>query len=88
VSPALAPLTESGTFLTRWSDHIAEPERIDGDYIFVPAATDTAFERVIYRDRNRGDITGALLMLVVAAAAVTAAVLLVRRARRKTPQAR
>jgi sugar (pentulose or hexulose) kinase len=78
VSSALAPFAGSGTFLTRWSDHIAEAERIDGDYVFAPAATDTAFEWVTYRVRNRGDITGALLLLVVSAATITATV--VRRA--------
>jgi hypothetical protein len=82
VSPALAPFVGDGAFLTHWNDYIFVPELIDNDYVFERAASDTAFQRVIYRTRNHGDITGLILLGVLAAAAVVAIVVLARRTAR------
>ncbi len=74
VSAALAPYVGDGAFLTRWTDHIFDPAAIDGDYVFAPASTDSAYQQVIYRTRNRGDITGLLLLAAVVAGGVVVAV--------------
>jgi len=65
VSPALADFVGDGAFLTRWTDNLIEPSSIDGDYIFEPAADDTTYQQVIYRERNRGDVTGIALLAVI-----------------------
>jgi hypothetical protein len=79
---SLAPYLESGAFLTSWTDVIREPAQIDGDYVFTRTGDDTAYQQVVYRVRDRGDLTGAALILVVVAAALGgAAVLWARRSR-------
>ena len=85
VSPALAAYVGDGAFLTRWNDDIYEPESIDGDYVFEPAASDTPFQHVIYRTRDHGDLTGLILLAVLASGVVALIVVVARRARaRKT----
>lgn len=81
VSPALAEFVSDGAFLTRWNDYFHEPELIDGDYVFEAAASDTPFQRVIYRTRDRGDITGIALLAVLASAVVVFVVVLAGRRR-------
>ena len=75
---ALAPYLTAGTFLTSWTDVIGRPARIDHDYVFTRADRDTTYQQVIYRTRERGDLTGALLIL---AAVATATFLVLRRVR-------
>ncbi|WP_123029445.1 DUF2330 domain-containing protein [Mycolicibacterium stellerae] len=79
VSPALADFVSDGAFLTRWNNVILEPEMIDGDYIFAQADADTAYQRVVYRTRNRGDLTGLTLLVLVGCFGIGLTVLLVRR---------
>jgi hypothetical protein len=83
LSPALAAYVGDGAFLTHWNDHIYQPELIDGDYVFEPAASDTPFQHVIYRTRDHGDITGSALLAVFASGAVVFVVALARRRRRR-----
>jgi hypothetical protein len=83
LSPALAAYVGDGAFLTHWNDHIYQPELIDGDYVFEPAASDTPFQHVIYRTRDHGDITGFALLAVFASGAVVFVVVLARRRRRR-----
>ncbi|MGK2865480.1 MAG: DUF2330 domain-containing protein [Mycobacterium sp.] len=80
VSEALAPYTESGAFLTSWTDFIGEPAQIDHDYVFTQADTDTTYQQVIVRTRDRGDLTGALLIMAAVAGLLTAMFLVLRRA--------
>lgn len=84
VPDALAPYLESGTFLTSWTDVIGEPARIEHDYVFTRAGDDTTYQQVIHRTRDRGDLTGAVLILAVVAGLLTAMFVVMRRA----PQAR
>lgn len=79
VSPALAAYFGDGAFLTRWNEHIGEPASIDGDYVFEQAASDTTYQHVIYRTRDRGGLTSLILLAALAAGAVALAVMLVRR---------
>lgn len=65
VSPALAPFVGDGAFLTRWSNQIDDPVAITGDYAFAPAAADTEYRQVIYRERDRGNVTGAALLIAI-----------------------
>jgi hypothetical protein len=83
LSPALAAYVGDGAFLTHWNDYIYQPELIDGDYVFEPAASDAPFQHVIYRTRDHGDITGFALLAVFASGAVVFVVVLARRRRRK-----
>jgi hypothetical protein len=83
ISPALAAYVGDGAFLTHWNDYIYQPELIDGDYVFEPAASDTPFQHVIYRTRDHGDITGFALLAVFASGAVVFVAVLARRRRRK-----
>jgi hypothetical protein len=83
VSPALAAYVGDGAFLTHWNDYIIQPELIDGDYVFEPAASDTPFQHIIYRTRDHGDITGFALLAVFASGAVVFVVVLARRRQRK-----
>jgi hypothetical protein len=69
--------------LTTWHDYIYEPELIDGDYVFEPASSDTPFQHVIYPTRDRGDITGLILLAVLASCAGVLIVVLARRRHRK-----
>jgi Uncharacterized protein conserved in bacteria (DUF2330) len=82
VSPALSAYVGDGAFLTRWNDDIVEPRSIDGDYVFERAASDTSFQHVIYRTRNRGDLTGLILLALLASGVVVIAVVLARRHRK------
>jgi hypothetical protein len=82
VSPALAAYVGEGAFLTRWNDYIADPASIDSDYVFEQAPSDTLFQHVIYRTRNRGDLTGLALLTALASGVVVLTVVLVRRLRR------
>jgi hypothetical protein len=82
ISPALAAYVGDGAFLTHWNDYISRPELIDGDYVFEPAASDTRFQHVIYRTRDRGDIAGLALLAVLGTCAVVLIVVLARRRRR------
>jgi hypothetical protein len=78
VSPALADFVGDGTLLTRWNNAIAVPAAIDGDYIFHAADADTAYQQVIYRERNRGDLTGLALLAVIGLTVVIVLVALAR----------
>ena len=79
VSPALAAYFGDGAFLTRWNDHIGQPASIDGDYVFEQATSDTTYQHVIYQTRDRGDLTGLILLMALVAGAVVIAVVLARR---------
>lgn len=76
-----APAAYQGRYLTRWSNQINEPQLIEDDYVFTRAASDTDYARVIYRARNRGDLTG--LALIAAAIAALAVPLVIRRRKRQ-----
>ncbi len=86
VSPALAAYVRDGAFLTRWNNYLGEPASIDGDYVFEQAASDTPYQHVIYRMRNRGDLTGLILLFAVASGIVVIAVVLARRRRAEGPR--
>lgn len=88
VSPALAQFMTDNSFLTRWNNKLLEPASIDGDYIFEPAVDDTTFERVVYRERNRGDLTGLALIALVGVGAIGLIVVLFRRRDAGSGQAR
>lgn len=79
VSPALTEFVGDGAFLTRWNNYIGEPASIDDDYVFEQADSDTTYQHVIYRTRNRGDLTGLALMVLVGLGSFALAVVLVRR---------
>jgi hypothetical protein len=79
VSPALVEYVGDGAFLTQWNDIIGEPALINGDYVFEQASSDTTYQQVIYRTRDRGDITGLILLAVLGFGVVVGVVLLVRR---------
>ena len=81
---SLAPFSMRGTYLTRWSEVIARPETIDGDYVFAQARSDTDFQRVLYVTRHRGDLTGLLVLATLGVGVVAVTLLLIRgvRARR------
>jgi hypothetical protein len=81
VSPAMADYVGDGAYLTRWTDHIYDPAAIDGDYVFERAVADTPYQQVIYRTRDRGDITGVILLAALAGVVVAIVVVLARRAR-------
>ncbi|HEX2286235.1 MAG TPA: DUF2330 domain-containing protein [Mycobacterium sp.] len=82
--PALAAYVGDGAFLTRWRDRIGVPAAIDGDYTFERASSDSTYQQVIYRTRNRGDLTGQLLLAALAAGAAVSAVIVARRRARRT----
>ena len=75
--PALAEYAGEAAFLTRWKNTIDDPSAIDGDYVFVQASADTPFQEVIYRYRDRGDITGLVLVALVAVNGITVVVTLI-----------
>ncbi|OKH86009.1 hypothetical protein EB75_09470 [Mycobacterium sp. ST-F2] len=78
-APALADYR--GRYLTRWTNYLGEPHRIDGDYVFARAATDSDYAQVIYRTRNRGDVTGLALIAAALGGVVLVAALWWRRRR-------
>jgi Uncharacterized protein conserved in bacteria (DUF2330) len=84
VSPALADYVGDGAFLTRWNDDIGEPALINGDYVFEQPASDTTYQQVIFRTRDRGDITGLILLAALGFGVVVGVVVLVRRKARRT----
>ncbi len=65
VSPALAEYVGDAAFLTRWKNTIFDPASIDGDYVFEQAPSDSTYQQVIYRTRDRGDLTGLILLGVL-----------------------
>ena len=78
-SPALADYVGDGAFLTRWKNTIWDPAAIGGDYIFEQAPSDTPFQQVIYRTRDRGHITYLILVASIGVAGLAGAVLVIRR---------
>lgn len=77
-SPALADYVGDGAFLTRWKNTILDPSAIEGDYVFEQAASDTPFQQVIYRTRDRGEVTARILLAALASAGIVAIVVLLR----------
>ncbi len=77
-APALADYVGDGAFLTRWKNTIFEPATITGDYIFEQAPSDTPFQQVIYRTRDRGELTSLILLGALAAGGIVTIVLLTR----------
>jgi hypothetical protein len=65
---ARADFVGDDAFLTRWND-----------YIYEPAAQDATFQRVIYRERNRGDITDLALIAIRGVCGVIATIALMKR---------
>jgi hypothetical protein len=86
-SPALADFVDDAAFLTRWKNTIFDPAAIEGDYIFEQAPSDTPFQQVVYRTRDRGHITYLILVASIGVAGVAAAVLLIRRMMRSPRRA-
>ena len=86
ISPALAEYVGDAAFLTRWKNTIFDTVSIDGDYVFEQAPSDSAYQQVIYRTRDRGDLTGLILLGVLGVGAVAILVVLVRLAMRKPLQ--
>lgn len=82
-SPALADYADDAKFLTRWKNTIWEPAAIDGDYIFEQASSDTPFQQVIYRTRDRGDVTYLILLGLLGIGGIVTIVLLTRLLPRK-----
>ncbi|GAB3427227.1 DUF2330 domain-containing protein [Flindersiella endophytica] len=79
---ALRAFVGDGAFLTHWTNYIGRPEKIDGDYVFARAKADTPYQQVEVIERNRGDITG-LIILGVLAIGIAAVVIVVLRRRRR-----
>jgi hypothetical protein len=79
VSPALADYVGDGAFLTRWKNTIWDPAAIQGDYIFERAPSDTPFQQVIYRTRDRGHLTYLIVVASIGVAGLAGALLLIRR---------
>jgi hypothetical protein len=77
----LEPFLAKGTYLTRWSDFIREPQSIDADYAFTRAEADTPYQQVRYVTRHHGDVTGLILLALAGLGALTLVVLLIRRRR-------
>ena len=84
VSPALAEYVGDAAFLTRWKNTIFEPASIDGDYVFEQAPSDITYQEVIYRTRDRGDLTGLILLGVLGVGGIVTIVLLARLLPRKS----
>lgn len=83
-SPALADYAGDAAFLTRWKNTIWDPAAIESDYIFEQAPADTPFEQVVYRTRDRGDLTYLVLLGILGVGGVVAIVLLTRLLPRKS----
>lgn len=81
VSPALRSFVGKGAFLSYWSNYIGQPEKIDGDYVFARAKADTPYQRVHVVERNRGDLTGLIVLGVLAIGVAAVVIVLVRRRR-------
>ena len=86
VSPALAEYVGATAFLTRWQNTIFDPASIDGDYEFEQAPSDSTYQQVIYRTRDRGEETGLILLGMLGLGAIATLVVLVRIAMRKPLQ--
>jgi len=84
-APILQSYLTKGPYLTRWSDHIAVPGSIDGDYVFAQAEADTPYQKVVYVTRNRGDLTSLILLGVGGLGLLVVAVVLIRRRGRHSP---
>ncbi|MEU6381410.1 DUF2330 domain-containing protein [Streptomyces sp. NPDC046909] len=88
-SGPLAELAQGTPFLTAVGQEFPTPSLIDGDHVLRRAASDTAFQQVIYEDRLRkvAGIPAWLLTVVGGLALVVTAVTLpvVRRSRRPAP---
>lgn len=82
-SPALADYVGDAGFLTRWKNTILEPKTIEGDYVFEQASSDSTYQQVIVHTRNRGDLTGLILLAAIIAGGIVTAVLLGRRLGRR-----
>ncbi len=80
-SPALTEYR--GRYLTRWTNYLGQPQRIDGDYVFTRAATDSDYTQVIYRTRDRGGVTGLALIAAALGGGVLVTILALRRLRRR-----
>lgn len=81
----LDPYLADGTYLTRWSNYIADPAAIDGDYVFGRASSDEPFQRVTYVTRERGELTGLLLLAAAGSGVVAAVIVLLRRRNHAQP---
>ncbi|MEE6170188.1 MULTISPECIES: DUF2330 domain-containing protein [unclassified Mycolicibacterium] len=88
VSGDLAPFVGDGAFLTRWTNEIGTPASISGDYVFVATANDTPYQQVIYRERDRGDLTGLALVALVPVLCAGVTALIAVRILRSRRQAR
>jgi hypothetical protein len=88
VSSDLAPLVGAGAFLTRWTNEIGTPASISGDYVFGTVINDTPYQQVIYRVRDRGDLTGLALVALVPIIATAVTILIAVRVIRARRQAR
>jgi hypothetical protein len=78
---ALRGFVGDGAFLTYWTNDIGRPEQINGDYVFAQAKADTPYQRVEVIERNRGDLTGLILLGVLVVAVVVTVLVVVRRRR-------
>lgn len=78
VTPDLKPYLAHGSYLTRWSEVIAQPDSIEGDYVFATADADDDFQKVVYVTRHRGDLTGVLILAILGVGVVAVTLLLVR----------
>jgi hypothetical protein len=88
VSSDLAPLVGDGAFLTRWSNEIGTPADISGDYVFGAAPNDAPYQQVIYRVRDRGDLTGVAVVALVPIIGAALTILIAVRVIRSRRQAR
>ncbi|MFI5508735.1 DUF2330 domain-containing protein [Mycobacterium sp. NPDC051804] len=82
-SPALADYVGDAAFLTRWKNTIYEPTAIEGDYIFGQAPSDTPFQQVVYRTRDRGNVSYLILLALLGVGGLVTIVLLTRLLPRK-----
>jgi hypothetical protein len=78
----LQPYLAKGEFLTRWSNSLAQPDLIDGDYMFSQADIDTPYQDVVYVTRDRGAITGLILVVALGLGTVMPAIVVASRRRR------
>ena len=76
--PALADYAGNAAFLTRWKNTIWDPTAIESDYIFEQAPADTPFQQVVYRTRDRGDLTYLILLGILGVGGIVTIVFLTR----------